>query len=170
MQKYGQIASILYPDRYFSFFNNMTSQLSYSYTSEIEIRAPKDLVWQVLSDFESYHQWNPFTPKIESSWQIGAPVSLTVRMNKDKKPIIQKEYLRTINPPNVLAWGMNWGILLHAERTQKLSTLANGNTHYFNEDVIKGLLSPIVHWIYGHSVQKGFEEVAKSLKHYIESN
>ena len=90
-------------------------------------------------------------------------------MKKGKKPIIQKEYLRAMNSPDELAWGMKWGFLLHAERTQKLSTLENGNTLYHNEDIIRGVISPIVHWIYGPSVQKGFEEVAKSLKQYIES-
>ena len=34
----------------------MAKQLS----AEIEVQASPDRVWEVLTDFAAYHQWNPF--------------------------------------------------------------------------------------------------------------
>lgn len=142
----------------------------YSYHTTIEIHASKDAVWKVLMDLKNYYKWNPFTPKIEMDWEIGHEVLLTVQMKKENKPIRQKEYLKRFNPPNELAWGMNWGIFLKAERVQLLSTPSKNKTRYFTEDIIKGILAPMVHWIYGASIQRGFEQAAKSLKTHIEQS
>lgn len=140
----------------------------YSYAAEIEIKAGKAEVWEVLRDTSTYAQWNPFTLAVETSWKIGEPVLLTVQMKPDKKAILQKEVLRKLEPPNEMSWGMKWGFLLNADRCQVLTEVANGSTMYFTEDIIEGVLSPIVHALYGKHIQRGFENVAKSLKKYIE--
>ena len=50
----------------------------FSYEQTVKIDAPIEKVWQVLSNFEHYEQWNPFTPKVELSKVIGEPVYLHV--------------------------------------------------------------------------------------------
>jgi len=147
----------------------VANPFKYSYKTSALIVGEKEIIWQVLTDLDSYHLWNPFTPKVETSWAIGEKVILTVQMKKGKKSIMQTEILYLLNPPDELAWGMNWGLLLQAERIQRLTTHTNGNTQYFTEDIIKGLLSPVVHLMYGKSIQKGFNSVAESLKKYIEN-
>jgi len=148
----------------------MNSFLRYSYQSEIDIHADVKLVWETLTDLDAYSRWNPFTVKIESDWKIGEKVRLTVKMNPNRKPIIQTEYLATLAEPMEMSWGMNWGFLLKAKRMQKLTRLTGENTHYFNEDVIEGLLSPVVHMIFGKSIQRGFDAMALSLKKHIETS
>lgn len=147
----------------------MQHPFRYSYRAEIEIHEKKEKIWAVLTDLDRYSKWNPFTPKIETDWQIGHEVLLTVNMKNDKKSIKQKEVLTRWNPPDELAWGMNWSIFLRAERVQRLTT-TNGSTNYFTEDIIEGVLSPIVHLIYGKYIRHGFEKVAVSLKKYIENS
>ena len=146
----------------------MQKLFKYSYKAEIEIEAKPEAIWKALKDLQSYHLWNPFTPKIETDWKLGSKVLLTVNMKKGSKAIIQTEYLTRLDPPYEFAWGMNWGFLLKAERVQKLVRSSDGKTKYFTEDIIHGLLSPIVHLIYGKSIQNGFEQVADSLKKYVE--
>ena len=146
----------------------MANPFRYSYKTQIVISSQKDLVWKSLIDLENYHLWNPFTTKVETNWKIGEPVLLTVQMKKGIKPIKQTEYLSRLNPPEEVAWGMKWSISLKAERVQRLSSDKNGDTLYFTVDIIEGMLSPIVHLMYGKSIQKGFDALAKALKKYME--
>ena len=148
----------------------MGNTFRYSYNAQIEILSKKVIVWKVLTDLQNYSKWNPFTPKIETDWQIGHKVLLTVQMKNGEKPIIQKEYIRKLDPPSEISWGMNWGIFLKAERIQRLTKTPNNMTIYFTEDVIHGILAPVVDFLYGKSVQRGFEQVALSLKKYVENS
>jgi hypothetical protein len=148
----------------------MSNPFRYSYRALIYIDCDHEDIWNALTDLGNYHIWNPFTPKVETNWQIGDKVILTVQMKEGKKPIKQIEYITRYDAVTELAWGMKWGIFLKAERVQQISIDTNGKTSYFTEDIIEGMLSPIVHLLYGKSIQAGFDALAKSLKKYIEKS
>ncbi len=149
-------------------FNQLKKIFKYSYESEIEINASRKDVWKLLTQTENYPLWNPFTVKVETSWELGEEVRLFVQMEPKRKPILQIEYLAIINPEIEIAWGINWGPFLKAHRTQNLTKISDNQTLYFTRDEIWGILSPVVHLMYGNSIQKGFEEMAKALKRYAE--
>ena len=46
--------------------------------TEIEINAPVEKVWTILSDFEKYPDWNPFVKSIEGEIKEGATNSIEV--------------------------------------------------------------------------------------------
>lgn len=138
------------------------------YSSGIIINTNQQALWDILINEKEYHRWNPFTPKIETDWKIGNKVRLTVNMKPGKSPILQTEYLSKLNQPHELAWGMNWGWFLKAERVQQLTKHADGKVTYFTEDVIYGLACPLVHLLYGKHIQNGFEKLAIALKKYAE--
>ncbi len=138
------------------------------YRASIDIQAPKTVVWDVLTDTSNYELWNTFTEKVELNWQVGSPVKMHVRMNPDRKPIVQTEYLRQYEEGETISWGMNWWPLLKAERTQTLTFGENG-CRYESVDIIKGPLTPLVHAIYGKPIQSGFERVCEGLKGYSEA-
>jgi hypothetical protein len=144
----------------------MLFEKRYKASSIIESDIKK--VWNILVDQNDYRAWNPFTPKIETDWKVGSKVKLTVHMKPGKAPILQTEYLRKINHQSELAWGMNWTGFLKAERIQRITSLPDGKIEYFTEDVISGIMCPLVHILYGKYIQRGFEHVAESLKTYAE--
>ena len=57
----------------------------------VTIAAPADLVWQVLTDFSLYSQWNQFCPSIEASLQVGSPVVMKVDLGQGLQD--QVEYI-----------------------------------------------------------------------------
>ena len=140
------------------------------YTASSIIKSDLKTVWDILYNLDDYHAWNPFTPKIETDWEIGSKVTLTVNMKTGKTPIIQTDYLTKLNPQNEIAWGMKWTGFLKAERIQRLTSLHDSKIQYFTEDVITGILSPLVHILYGKNILRGFEQVADSLKTYAEKS
>lgn len=140
----------------------------YSYKSEVEINATQEAIWQVLKNTRSYHEWNPFTPVIDATWNIGDPVILSVKMKPSQPPMIRKEFLTAFEPMFKMAWGFSWGWMLRAERTQKLIIIDDHTTRYSNEDIITGPVSPLVHLLYGRYIQAGFDAISASLKNFME--
>ena len=138
-------------------------------TAEIDIDAPIERVWQVLRDFTAYPEWNPFTPRVESTLRVGDPIHLYVRL-RSEHPSHRVEYVTLVEPPNKMCWDMQLGarFLLHAERCQVL-TARGDQTHYVTEDRFHGLLTPLVMASFGQAMRRGFHDCARALKQRAES-
>ena len=136
-----------------------------TYRAEIEIGAPAELVWEILADLDSYPEWNPFTPTIETSYEIGTTISIGVSFD-GKPPFERREVLRRWEPGEELRWNMTIGPrwLFRAERFQRVEVLGESRCRYVTEDAFAGLISPIVQLLYGGRVQRGFDAVAKALE------
>jgi hypothetical protein len=133
--------------------------------STIIIAASTSKVWQILTDFDQYHQWNPFTPKIELSKTIGSVVRLHVRMQPNSnKTFLQKETLQYWKEGEQINWGIEKAWYLQTVRIQKLTKLADGRTEYYTSDVFNGPLKGVVLWLYRAKIQRGFDAVAEALK------
>jgi len=146
----------------------MSLLFSKKYSKRIQINAPKEKVWEVLDDFDNYHNWNSFTIAIDTNRKPGDKVSLTVQMKLHHRPLVQTEYLQNYELFEAMDWGMNWGPFLKAHRVQRLTSISPGVTEYFTEDRIWGLMCPVVHWLYGKHIQAGFERMAGELMHFSE--
>jgi len=46
--------------------------------TEVEILAPPERVWDVLQDFHSYPEWNPFITHISGALKVGEQLSVTM--------------------------------------------------------------------------------------------
>jgi hypothetical protein len=138
--------------------------------SSVEIHAPIETVWNVLMDLDNYHAWNRFTPKVETTLEVGSPVLLHVQMTP-KKRIRQKEWVRVVEPESELAWGMTMGhpILLRAHRSQTLTPLDARTTRYETVDEMHGILVPLVKMIYGKHIELGFDALVEGLRIRAES-
>ncbi len=137
--------------------------------AEIEIDAPVERVWQILKDVDRYGDWNPFSPRVETTLQIGDPIHLHVRL-VGKRLMHRVEYI-TRNDPYTLGWEMKMGarFLLHAERVQTLTAIHENRTHYRTEDCFTGWLRPLVLALFGRGMERGFSDCALGLKKAAES-
>lgn len=135
------------------------------YAASADIDAPPELVWSVLVDLERYPEWNPFTIAARSTLREGAPVDMRVRMSRLDRVLSQREHVREVVPNRRLRWGMKIlaPSILSGERDQRLEPLSDGRTRYVTEDVISGLLAPLVSAIFGPSIQAGFTAMAEAL-------
>ncbi len=120
------------------------------YSDLVEINAPVEKVWQVLLDFESYPDWNPFTYKVETDLTVGGPVNIYVKLPRRGKRL-QVEYVREVTEPNTLSWGMTMGAepLLVTLREQHLTPTGESSCTYQTTDAFKGMLTPLVCLLFG---------------------
>jgi hypothetical protein len=137
--------------------------------AEIDIDCDVERVWQILRDLDGYADWNPFTPRVESTLQLGDPVHLYVRL-RGAKLSHRVEYVSAAEPYK-LCWGMTMGasFLLKAERCQILTAIDEQRTHYVTEDHFSGVLTPLVIGLFGGPMERGFGDCASALKKRAES-
>ena len=135
----------------------------------IDIEAPAERVWEILMDVEKYGDWNPFTPRVDTSFEIGSPVDLYVNMGPVK--IKQPELIQAVDPPRLLAWGMTMGahFLLFTRREQRLVTTGSASCRYETGDAFSGLLTPLIMLLCGRLIRRGFNDVARALKAHAEA-
>lgn len=143
---------------------------SYTIRSDpVTIEAPVATVWQVLTDFDRYGEWNPFTAHVKAELTVGARVDMRVTMGAFR--LKQTEIICALEPPRRLAWrttiGARW--LLHAVREQRLEVLDDATCRYATSDEFRGVLMPLVIMLSGGFVRRGFNAVAVALKRRAEA-
>ena len=138
-------------------------------TDRIQINAPIDLVWSVLTEVEKYAEWNPFTPQVQTDFKIGSPAHLRVRMG----PMLMKitETVCAFERPRLIAWTKTFGVrwFLVAVRRQILEPVDETSCTYHNTDQLTALLAPVVLLLNGNYMRRGFNDVGEGLKHYAEA-
>ena len=55
--------------------------------TEIQIRASPERVWAVLTDFASFHQWNPFILTVNGNPRVGAKLKIQIRTLRGKNRV-----------------------------------------------------------------------------------
>ena len=133
-------------------------------SESVEIDAPIERAWEILTDFERYGEWNPFTPSVATDFEIGSPVELYVRMGPWR--LRQVERIEAVEPPHLIAWSTTMGhrFLISALREQRLEAVAKDRCRYRTSDEFAGLLIPLVMLLFRGFVRRGFNDVARGLK------
>ena len=134
----------------------------------VEIEAPIERVWEILVDIDRYGEWNPFTTRVETTFEIGSPVDLYVTLGRLK--LKQPETIEAVDPPRLLAWSTKVGarVLLAARREQRLEALSPTRCRYVTTDAFKGLLTPLVMFLFSRLVRRSFNDMAWALKKFAE--
>ena len=72
-------------------------------TTEIQISAPIDKVWQVLTDFDRWTEWNPTVKHASGNAAVGSRLELTVDGGGDRDAKYQPVVLQS-DPPQSFRW------------------------------------------------------------------
>ena len=135
----------------------------------VEIDAPIELVWDVLTDVAKYGEWNPFTQCEGADLRVGAPIHLDVTLGLYRRK--QTEWISAVEPPNLLSWSMQIGapFLLDSLREQRLTALGETRCTYCSTDALNGLLTSLVVLSFASIVRRGFNDVGVALKRRSET-
>ena len=69
----------------------------------IEIDAPAERVWQILTDFRRYPEWNPFMPRVAGEAARRAELEVLVQPD-GARALRLKPRIVTFRPPRELRW------------------------------------------------------------------
>jgi hypothetical protein len=71
--------------------------------AEIEIGAPPERVWQVLTDFGAYPEWNPFIRSIEGEPRVGSRLKVRIQP-PGARAMTFRPTVRAAKPARELRW------------------------------------------------------------------
>ena len=138
-------------------------------SDEVTINAPVEVVWQILTDFKNYGQWNGFCPsaKVEAL-ELGNAVDMKVDLGGG--PTQQVEYLCRIEPNECIAWRMENkpDDPVHAVRSQYLKRLSDDSCTYLSIDEFSGPGTQPMMEAFASNVEDGFNRCAYDLKAHAE--
>lgn len=133
--------------------------------TEIEINAPAETVWEILTDLEKYREWNPFIRESAGKAVLGC--GLTCRPQFSGGPIMTfHPVVSRVEPYRIFAWKGHvlFPGLADGEHIFEIEPLGKNRVRHIHRQEFRGLLIPLV-WrrMYKRTAQ-GFISMNKALK------
>jgi len=113
--------------------------------AEIEIAAPAQRVWEILTDVAAYREWNPFMPRLDGEVRVGA--RLRARLVIAGAPTLRPRLRVTrVDPGRELAW-VGRGPLVRGERTMRIEPLDARRVRFAQRTEFTGPITPLLGWL-----------------------
>jgi hypothetical protein len=138
--------------------------------TEIEIHAPAERVWRVLTDFATYPEWNPFVRRVEGEVEVGARLHVSIEPPGGRGMSFRPTVL-VADPDRELRWlGLLWVPgLFDGEHSFVIEPLGGGRVRFIQRERFGGLLVPLLAKMLDGETRRGFEEMNRALKLRCES-
>jgi hypothetical protein len=137
--------------------------------TSIEINADPSKVWEVLSDFGSYPDWNPFIVSLQGKPEVGE------RLNVELRTVAGKRMKFT---PTVLVWEPGRALIwrgkvlfrgiFDGEHRFELESAGEGRTRLSHTETFTGFLLPLIWNSMKDDTRRGFESMNEALKVRVE--
>lgn len=133
--------------------------------AEIEIEATPDRAWEVLTDFATYHDWNPFIVQAAGQPVPGTRLELHMRLSGRRPTTIRPEVLEA-DPAHRLRWLGRLLVpgLFDGEHTFTLHPAGPGRTRLTQHEEFRGLLAPLVLKLIAKPTLVSFNQMNQALK------
>jgi hypothetical protein len=138
--------------------------------TEIEIKGSLDQVWEVLTAFSSFPDWNPFIRKIEGDLKVGSQLEVLIEP-PDGKAMTFKPVVKVLEPKTEFRWLGSLLIpgIFDGEHFFQLEQIEINKTQFIHRENFSGLLVPLFWKSLNTNTRRGFEKMNKALKERIES-
>lgn len=130
----------------------------------LDVRAPANLLWEVITDLDRYGEWNPFVVACSSSLREGDPIDMKVQIFESfVQP--QRETILEHVPGERLTYGLAPMPLgaLESRRSHQVSGGGADGSRYRSHFVLDGWLSPVTQILLGPRLDKGFRAMTRAL-------
>jgi hypothetical protein len=137
--------------------------------SMLEIDAPAERVWQILTDFARYPEWNPLIRRIDGEPLKRAELDLLIHPDGARAMRFRPRIV-TFRPPRELRWRGRLPIpgLFDGEHRFVVEHLGPRRSRLIHEQRFRGLLVPFLRRRLEAPVKRGFEAMNSALKHSAE--
>ena len=107
----------------------------------VDIDAPIGRVWEVVTDFKAYPQWNPFITQMSGEPKEGSIFDVTVNLQGRKDTKFKPRLVRMVEKKEMFFQGTIVKGLLKNEHLYTLESLGDDRTRLFQRLALKGLMS-----------------------------
>ena len=138
--------------------------------TEINIKAPPETVWKVMTDFDSFPHWNPMITRARGEAVEGTILEVQLTL-PNGKPRTFRPRLLVAEPNKELRWIGKFlhSLLFSGEHYFILEPTEGRGTRFLHGERFSGLLVPLLSGVIKKSVQ-GFEQMNVALKERVEGS
>jgi hypothetical protein len=137
---------------------------------EIDVAAPPDAVWAVLTDFAAYGEWNPFVVAIEGEPRVGERLRVRLQPPGARALTIRPRLLE-VTPDRALRWLGHLGVRGLFDGEHSFELVPNGaGTHFVHRERFTGALVPVVWSRVGPPTREGFRAMNEALRERAEAS
>jgi len=134
-------------------------------TTEIEIHAPADRVWNILTDFSQFQQWNPFIRQAEGEVREGARLKVRIEPPGSRgmtfKPLVTR-----VLPQREFRWLGRLLIpgLFDGEHIFEIEAVKKDDVRFVQRECFSGMLVPLLWRSLDKNTRQGFNEMNAAIK------
>jgi hypothetical protein len=138
--------------------------------TEIEIDAPVNKVWSILTDFSRQAEWNPFIREISGELRRGAQLQVNLGP-PGKRAMKFKPIVQLVEPEKAFRWLGHLFIpgLFDGEHIFELETAGKNATRFIQREKFSGILVGIFRKSLDTDIKSGFIAMNEALKHRAEN-
>lgn len=139
--------------------------MKHSLLTQVQIAAPASKIWEVLTDFEQFPQWNPFLVFLKGNVDTGNRIQVKIQP-PDGKAMEFKPKVLAFEKNKEFRWlGHLWmpGIF-DGEHYFQLIENADGITTFVHGENFNGVLVGLLKKMLDENTRKGFEAMNRALK------
>ena len=138
--------------------------------TEIEINAPADQVWKILTDLKQFTAWNPFITQAEGEIREGARLRVRIEPPGGTPMTFRPTVIRA-SPGRELRWLGRLFLpgIFDGEHSFEMSPLGEGRTRFVQREECRGLLVPFLWNGLATNTRSGFEAMNVALKEQAEA-
>jgi len=137
--------------------------------TEIEIEATPERVWQVLTDFAAFPEWNPFMTRAEGTARRGE--RLTIRMQPDGgRAMTFRPTVLEAEPNRHLRWVGRVVVpgVFDGEHSFSIERVGEGEVRLIQQEEFRGILVPLMARSLDRNTLPAFEKMNHALKRRAE--
>lgn len=133
--------------------------------STIEINAPAETVWQILTDFSRFPEWNPFMRRASGEVKPGAQLQVYLQPSNASGMTFRPTVLKA-EPSRELRWLGSLFVrgLFDGEHVLKIEPLDPNRVRFTQHENFSGILAPLILSFIGKDTVRGFSEMNQALK------
>ena len=137
--------------------------------TEINIDAPVQKVWKILTDFKSYPNWNPFIVSVEGNIQVGSVFKVLLHP-PESKPMTFKPTCLSMEQNKEFSWlgKLFFPGIFDGKHIFELSEISATKTKLVQREEFSGLLVPLLWKQLDNHTRKGFDLMNEKLKEEAE--
>ncbi len=137
--------------------------------TEIIIDAPINEVWEVLMDFESHKNWNPFIRSISGVPTPNETIEVQIIQKNDKTMKFSPIVITNMKEKEFRWKGKLFADgLFDGEHYFKLESLSSDSTKLVHGEIFTGLLANVLFKMIGEETKNGFKRMNFAIKGEVE--
>lgn len=132
--------------------------------TDIEIDAPIDVVWSVLTDTPSYQEWAAFMVDIKNQIEDGSQITVSFQLNPAKNKLTIIDHTITVEDGVEFYWAEKAPGGFRDNHRFRVEPIEGGRTRFVQSDELKGGIVLVMGGRLARMLVKGYQAFNRSLK------